>query len=62
MVGTLPSNAGGADSIPDQGAKIPHALWPRHEQKQYYNKLSDDCEGGPHQKRQKIGLVSLTKS
>ena len=28
MVKTLPSDAGGAGSIPDQGAKIPHALRP----------------------------------
>ena len=25
---TLPSNAGGAGSIPGWGAKIPHASWP----------------------------------
>ena len=28
MVKTLPSNAGGAVSIPGQGAMIPHASWP----------------------------------
>ena len=28
MIRTLPSNAGGASSIPGQGAKIPHALRP----------------------------------
>ena len=28
VVGTSPSNAGGVSSIPGQGAKIPHALWP----------------------------------
>ena len=27
MVNTLPSNAGGAGSIPGQGTKIPHAMW-----------------------------------
>ena len=26
---TLPSNAQGTGLIPDQGAKIPHALWPK---------------------------------
>ena len=26
---TSPSNAGGAGSIPGQGAKIPHASWPK---------------------------------
>ena len=29
MVKTSPSNAGGAGSIPGQGAKIPHALGPK---------------------------------
>ena len=29
MVNTLPSNAGGAGSVPTQGPKIPHALWSR---------------------------------
>ena len=27
---TLPPNAGGAGSIPDWVAKIPHALWPKN--------------------------------
>ena len=27
---TLPSNAGGAGSIPGRGAKIPHALQPKN--------------------------------
>ena len=31
MVKTLPSDAGGAASIPGQGAKIPHALWPKNQ-------------------------------
>ena len=30
VVKPLPSNAGGVGSIPDQGAKIPHATWPKH--------------------------------
>ena len=29
VVKTLPSNAGAMGSIPGQGAKIPHALWPK---------------------------------
>ena len=29
VVKTLPSNAGGAGSIPGWGAKIPHASWPK---------------------------------
>ena len=31
MVETSPSNAGGAGSIPGQGARIPHALWPKNQ-------------------------------
>ena len=31
MVGTLPSNAGGASSIPGWGARIPHASRPRNQ-------------------------------
>ena len=31
VVRTLPSSAGGAGSIPGQGAKIPHALWPKNQ-------------------------------
>ena len=35
------SNAGGADAVPGQGAKIPHALWPKNpKQKQYSNRCS----------------------
>ena len=43
VVKTLPSNAGGAELIPDQGTKIPHALWPKNQnikQKQYCNKFN----------------------
>ena len=41
VVKTLPSNAGGASSIPNQGAKIPHALGPKSQnirQKSLYKK------------------------
>ena len=27
VVKTSPSNAGSASSVPDQGTKMPHALW-----------------------------------
>ena len=53
VVKTLPSNAGGADSIPRRGAKIPHASRPKNqntEQKQYCNKFNKDFKNGPHQK------------
>ena len=39
------SNAGGVGSIPGQGVKIPHALWPKIqniEQKPYCNKFNKD--------------------
>ena len=42
VVKTLPPNAGGVGLTSGQGAKIPHALWPKNRNikwKQYYNKL-----------------------
>ena len=42
VVKTLPSNAGGAGSVPGWGDEIPHALCSQNQnikQKQYYNKL-----------------------
>ena len=45
MVGTLPSSAGGAGSIPGGAAGIPHASWPKNQnkkQKQYCNKFNKD--------------------
>ena len=53
VVETSPSSAGGAGSIPGQGAKIPHASWPKNQnikQKQYCNKCNKDFKNGPHQK------------
>ena len=53
MVETLPSNAGGAGSIPGQGARIPHGLRPKGQnikQKQYCDKFNKDFKNGPHQK------------
>ena len=53
MVKTSPSNAGGAGSIPGQGAGIPHASQPINQnikQKQYCNKFNKDFKNGPHQK------------
>ena len=51
---TSPSNSGGACSIPSQGAKIPHASWPKNKnikQKQYCNKFNKDFKNGPHPKK-----------
>ena len=56
MVKTLPPNAGGAGLIPGQGAKIPHALQPKNQnrkQKQYCNKFNKDFKNGPHHKKKK---------
>ena len=53
VVGTSPSNAGGAGLIPGQGAGIPHSSRPKSqnmEQMQYCNKFNRDFENGPHQK------------
>ena len=54
MVGTSPSNAGGAGSIPGRGAKIPHALGSKQppkiiKQKPYCNTFNKDFKNGPHQ-------------
>ena len=46
MVKTSPSYAGGAGSIPGQGAKIPHALQPKNQnrkQKQHCKKFNKEC-------------------
>ena len=54
MVKTLPSNAGGASSIPGQGDKIPHALWPKNQtmkQKQYCKKFNKDFKNSLHFKK-----------
>ena len=45
VVGTSPSNAGDAGLLPDWGARIPHASWPKTQnikQKQYCNKFNKD--------------------
>ena len=57
MVKTLPSNAGGADLIPDRGAEIPHAWRPRNQnikQEQYCNKFNKDFKIGPSFSRRPV--------
>ena len=57
VVKTLPSNAGGAGSIPGWGAKVPHASGPKHQnikQKKYCNKFNKDFKNGPHQKKKNL--------
>ena len=54
VVGTSLSNAGGVGSIPDLGAKIPHALGPKNQnikQKQYCSKVNKDFKTTPHQNK-----------
>ena len=51
MVKTSPSNVGVAGSIPGWGAKIPHALQPKNQnkkQKQYCNKFNKNLKNSPH--------------
>ena len=45
-----------APSIPDVGARISHALWPKNQnkkQKQYCNKFSKDSKNDPHPPQKK---------
>ena len=54
VVKTLPSNGGGEGLIPDWGAKIPHALWPKNQNiiwKQNYNKFDKGFKNGPCKKK-----------
>ena len=51
VVKTLPSNAGGAGSIPGWGAKIPQASRPKKQnkkQKQDCSKFNKDFKNSPH--------------
>lgn len=57
MTKILPSNAGGAGSVPGQEAKIPHASCTKNEnikkkkkKKQYCNKSSRNFKNGPEEK------------
>ena len=54
MVKTLPSDAGGSDSMSGLGAQIPHASWPQKqniEQQQQFNKFNKDFKNGSHEKQ-----------
>ena len=49
---TAPSNVEGTSSIPGQGARIPHARWPKTiKQKQHCNKFNKDFLNGPLKKK-----------
>ena len=57
MVRTSPSNAGGASSIPGEGARTLHALWSKNQnlkQKQYCNKFNKDFDNGLYQQNLEI--------
>ena len=51
MVKTSPFNAGGMGSMPGQEAKIPHALWPKNQNRSKFNK---NFKNGLHLKKKKI--------
>ena len=52
VAGSSPRKAGDVGSVPGQGAEIPHASWPKHQnmkQKQYCNEYNKDFKNGPYQ-------------
>ena len=56
VVKASPSNEGGVDLIPGQGAKIPHILRPKHQnikEKQYCNKFNKDSKKVVHVEKKK---------
>ena len=56
VVKASPSNEGGVDLIPGQGAKIPHILRPKHQnikEKQYCNKFNKDSKNVVHVEKKK---------
>ena len=44
MVKTLPSNAGGTGSIPGRGTRIPYALWPKNQNKNRSNIVTNSIK------------------
>ena len=62
VVKNPPANAGGAGSIPGQGAKIPHAPRPKNQnikQRQYCNKFNKDFKNDPHQKKKILKKLKI---
>ena len=49
VVKILPSNTEGMGLIPGQGAKTPHALWPKNKSRKSH-KFNKDFKNGPHPK------------
>ena len=56
MVMISPSNAEAMGSIPDRGAKIPHASQPKNQniKKKYCNKFNKDFKNDPHFKKNTV--------
>ena len=64
VVEAPPCTAAGANSIPGQGVKIPHALWPKSQnmkEKQYCNKFNKDFFNGPNQKKKKEKNIGVNQ-
>ena len=62
VVKTLPSNTGGASSIPGGGAKMPHVSQPINQnvkEKQYCNKFNKDFKNGSSQKKYFKNIYSV---
>ena len=58
---TWPANAGGAGSIPGQGTKIPHALWPKDHNRKLKNIATNSIKvlKMVHQKKKKGTALPL---
>ena len=50
MVKTAPSNAGGAGSTANWGAKVPHAFQLKNQNIKHLTKFNRDCKNGSHKK------------
>ena len=59
MVNPLPSNAGGAGSVPVQGPKIPHALWSRGQNIDETNIVTNSIKDSKHHVFKKYTRSSL---
>lgn len=58
VVKPSPSSAGGANSIPDQGVKVPHAFQPKKKKKKALTKTQcSQRKQNPQQGHKSLGLV-----
>ena len=51
VVKTAPSNAGGAGSTANWGAKVPHAFQLKNQNTKHLTKFNRDCTNGSHKKK-----------